>query len=171
MSGSRSPEDVARGVFAALDRRDLAGVAAYLGSDDVQDFVPIGVQTGRRAVLDVFAELFAAVPDLSMEVEEVLVQGNRACVRWRLRGTFAGRSFQGIEATGRPLDIRGADAMIEVIDGLIVANTIFYDGAGFARAIGLLPAQGSRAERLLIGAFNIRTRLAGSVRNAIRRAD
>jgi ketosteroid isomerase-like protein len=164
-----STESVARGVFAALDRRDLTGVASYLREDDVQDFLPIGVRTGRSAVLAVFAELFAAIPDLRMEVEDILVQGDKACVRWRLRGTFSAGSFQGIRATGRPLDIRGADAAIEVTDGLIARNTIFYDGAGFARAIGLLPVQGSLAERLLIGTFNLRTRLVGLGRVLLRR--
>jgi hypothetical protein len=85
--------------------------------------------------------------------------GDRACVRWRLRGTFTGEPFQGILATGRPIDIRGADATIHVKDGLIAANTIFYDGATFARQVGLLPDAGSPLERLLLAACNARTRL------------
>jgi ketosteroid isomerase-like protein len=152
-------EEVARAVFAALARRDLAGVGAYLRPDDVQNFVPLGVRRGSPAVLDVFAELFAALPDLSMEVEDVVADENRACVRWRLRGTFTGGPFQGILATGRPIDLRGVDAMIEVADGLITANTIFYDGLAFARAVGVLPAQDSAATRWLIRFVNLRTRL------------
>ncbi len=166
MSSSRTPgtpapgaEEVARGVFAALARRDLPGVESYLAVDDVQEFVPIGTRTGRAAVLAVFEELFTAIPDLDMQVEDVLVQGDRACVRWRGRGRFTAGSFAGIRATGRRVDIRGADAMIEVRDGRIVRNTIFYDGAAFARDVGLLPARGSLGEKLLIGAFNVRTRL------------
>jgi hypothetical protein len=38
-------------------------------------------------------------------------------------------------------------------------NTIYYDGASFARQIGMLPAQGSRVDRSVIGAFNVSTRL------------
>lgn len=155
----RSAEDVARGVFAALDRRDLGDVASFLAEDDAQDFVALGRRTGRAAVLAVFEELFAAVPDGRMQVEEVLVQGDRACVRWCFQGTFSGAPFHGILATGRPIEIRGADAAIRVVDGQIRANTIFYDGASFGRQVGLLPAAGSSLERLLIGVCNARTRL------------
>jgi ketosteroid isomerase-like protein len=156
---ARSTEHVARGVFAALDRRDLVGVAEFLAEDDVQDFVPIGLRRGRAAVVAVFAELFAAVPDSRMTVEEVLVGDDRACVRWRLSGTFTGEPFQGILATARPIDLRGADAVIEVKDGLISLNTIFYDGAAFARQVGVLPGAGSPLERLLIAGCNLCTRL------------
>jgi ketosteroid isomerase-like protein len=159
VTGERSTEEVARGIFAALDRRDLDEVSDYLAVDDVQLFVPTGVRTGRQAVLAVFEELFSALPDSRMEVQEVLVQGDHACVRWRLRGSFTAGSFGGIIATGRLIDILGADAFMTVRGGLITANTIFYDGAAFARAVGLLPASGSASERLLIGAFNLRTRL------------
>jgi steroid delta-isomerase-like uncharacterized protein len=161
---ARDAGSVARGVFAALAEHDLAAVAAYLAEDDVQCFLPIGVRRGRAAVVAVFAELFAAIPDLEMDVEDVLVEGDRACVRWRARGTFTGAPFQGIQATGGRIEIRGTDAMIEVRDGRIVQNTIFYDGAAFARQVGLLPAQGSRLERLMIGAFNLRTRLVRPLR-------
>jgi len=154
----RPAEEVARDVFAALDRRDLGGVAALLAEDDVQDFVPLGIRRGKEEVLAVFEELFVAVPDSRMEVEDVVAQGDRACVRWRFTGTFSGAPFQGILATGRRIDLRGADASIRVRDGRIVANTIFYDGASFARQVGLLPPAGSLRERLLIGMRNLYTR-------------
>jgi hypothetical protein len=39
-------------------------------------------------------------------------------------------------------------------EGKLRHNTIYYDGAGFARAVGMLPGQKSVAERALFGAFN-----------------
>ncbi len=43
--------------------------------------------------------------------------------------------------------------------GLVIENTIYYDGAGFARQIGMLPAQGSKGDRAMTVAFNTLTRL------------
>jgi hypothetical protein len=43
---------------------------------------------------------------------------------------------------------------------LIRHNTIYYDGAGFARQIGMLPSLGSRADRMLVSLFNAKSRLA-----------
>ena len=64
--------------------------------------------------------------------------------------------------------------VMEIADGFIQHNTIYYDGATFARQIGMLPPQGSRADRALISAFNARTRArqrraAGRQRRAARR--
>jgi hypothetical protein len=72
--------------------------------------------------------------------------------------------FQGIRPTGRRVEIRGADIM-EISGGLIQHNTIYYDGAAFARQIGMLPSQGSRADRALISAFNAKTTLSGRYRD------
>jgi ketosteroid isomerase-like protein len=155
----RSAEETARGVFAAIDAHDLEAIAGFFHPDDVQEFVPIGVFSGRQAVLGVFAELFRAFPDLRMEIEHVMADERGAYVRWRAVGTFSGAPYQGIQPTGRPVEMRGVDGYIEVEHGLIRRNMIFYDGAGFARAVGLLPARGSRLERALLTAFNLRTRL------------
>jgi hypothetical protein len=43
---------------------------------------------------------------------------------------------------------------MEIRDGLIVDNTIYWDNAGFARQVGLLPPQGSRADRAMLRSFN-----------------
>ena len=61
--------------------------------------------------------------------------------------------------------MRGVD-YVELEDGLIRRNTVYYDGASFARDIGMLPPQNSMAERGLYGAFNGLTQL----RRALRRA-
>lgn len=53
--------------------------------------------------------------------------------------------------------MRGVDCM-EFEGGLLRHNVIYYDGAGFAREVGLLPAQGSGAEKAMTGAFNALTR-------------
>jgi len=155
----RTPEEAARGVFAALDAHDLDAVREFLADDDEQEFVPVGAFTGGDDVVGFFRELLAAFPDLEFHVEDVVADDRAAAVRWRLEGTFTGAPFQGLQAPGRRIVVRGADAMIVVSDGRIMANTIFYDGAAFARAVGLLPARGSLPERLLIELFNTRVRL------------
>jgi glyoxylase-like metal-dependent hydrolase (beta-lactamase superfamily II) len=107
-----------------------------------------------------FGELFAAVPDFALRVETTIAEGDRAAVRWSATGTFAGEaSYQGIAPTGGPIAIHGLD-LLEVRDGLIVHNDGFPDGMGFARQIGMLPAQGSTAEARVLRAFNAKTRAA-----------
>lgn len=78
--------------------------------------------------------------------------------------SFTGGPFQGIAPTGRRVEIRGVDVM-EISDGLIQRNTIYYDGASFARQIGLLPGLGSRADQAMLAAFNAKTSLSQRARD------
>ena len=78
--------------------------------------------------------------------------------------TFTGGPFQGITPTGRRVYIRGVDVM-EIADGLIQHNTIYYDGATFARQIGSPPGLGLCADQALLAAFNVKTTLSQRARD------
>jgi hypothetical protein len=43
---------------------------------------------------------------------------------------------------------------MEIADGLVRHNTIYYDGASFARQIGMLPRAHSMADRAMTSTFN-----------------
>jgi hypothetical protein len=64
----------------------------------------------------------------------------------------------GLPATGRRMSIRGIDVW-QFRDGLIWRYEAIYDFAAVGRQLGLLPARGSRAESLMIGARKLRARL------------
>jgi steroid delta-isomerase-like uncharacterized protein len=124
----------------------------------VVDIVPIGVFRGRQAIVDFFLEVFAAVPDLETTVTRVAASETLAAVEWRMQGNFTGASFQGIDPTGKHVELRGLD-MMEIEDGATVSNTAYYDGAEFARQVGMLPPEGSGAERTMKTAFNAVTKV------------
>ena len=48
--------------------------------------------------------------------------------------------------------------------GQLKSNTIYIDGLAFARQIGLLPREGSVADRLIEASFNARTDVTTLVR-------
>ncbi len=79
-----------------------------------------------------------------------------------MTGTFTGAPFQGIEPTGRTVQLRGVD-LIEIADGKNVTNTAYYDGMAFARGAGMLPPQDSGAERAMKSALNAATKLRRAV--------
>lgn len=158
-----APTQVAAALFDALQARDLDAHGALLHDDVVDDFVAIGVLRGPAAVRAFFDELFAAVPELRLQVRQISGADGGAVVQWELTGTFDGGSFQGIHATGRRLHLRGVDVM-RIEDGKLRHNTIYYDGLAFARQVGLLPAEGSRGDKALTTVFNLRTDLVGAVR-------
>ena len=150
-------EAVVREAFAALDAHDLDRFRALLHPDAEDRFLAIGTFTGREAVVGFFKEMFAAVPDARLEIRRVVAADDVVAVEWTMRGTFSGASFQRIRATGKPIEIEGVD-VVEVRDGLQYRNSIYYDGATFARQIGMLPPLGSLGDRTLLALFNARSR-------------
>ena len=155
-------ESTARRYFAALADRDPGAAAKVWDPNGVDDVVPLGIYRGPDAIRAFFDEMFAAMPDARFSVERVVADDESAAVQWRAAGTFTGEPFQGIEATGRRVDLRGIDCL-EIVDGKIVHNTGVFDGAAFARQIGLLPPEDSGADRAMRAGFNTVTKLRRSV--------
>ncbi|SRR6266700_1498203 len=158
-----APEEVARAVFAAIAGKELDRIVPYLHDDVVDDFVAVGTFRGPAEIRGFFDEIFRAFPDFELEVLRIVADDRAAAVQWRARGTFTGAPFQGIQATGRRVEIPGADVM-EIEDGRIRHNTIYYDGASFARAVGLLPRRDSAVDRGMLSSFNAVTRLRSKLR-------
>ena len=125
----------------------------------------MGILRGRDEVRDFFDGLMKAVPDLEVIVDRTVREKDTVAVQWRMQGTFSGGPlFNGVQATGGPLRLRGCD-VIDVKDGLIVRNSAFQDGLELARALGMMPPQDSPAERAMIGAFNAATKVRAAVRD------
>jgi steroid delta-isomerase-like uncharacterized protein len=165
-----TPLKVARAIFAALSKKELDTAFAFIGNETVDDFVASGEVRGKPAIRRFFDELFVAFPDFEMTTERIIADRSTAVVQWHAAGTFSGGSFQGIEATGKHVEIRGVDVM-EVTEGQVRHNTIYYDGASFARQIGMLPHSGSGTDKAVLSVFNTVTRLRQQISERSRRND
>jgi steroid delta-isomerase-like uncharacterized protein len=158
----KAVETHARSYFEAVANRDTGAMVEHWSEDGVNDLVPLGPLRGHGEITTFFRELFAAVPDLETAVTRVVAGEHQAAVEWRMTGHFSGGPFQGVDATGRRIDMRGLD-LLEIEDGKIVGNTAYYDGMAFARQIGLMPPQDSSAEQAMKSAFNAATRVRRAV--------
>jgi steroid delta-isomerase-like uncharacterized protein len=152
-----------REIFRALfDDRDLSDPYRYWSDDSVDHFLAAGKTVrGAEALAQWFRDLFAAVPDWKVEIENTVDDGDRqVVVQWHATGTFDGDSaFLDVEPNGRALEIRGVDVIRMDENGKVATNTVYYDGADFARQIGMLPARDSAADRAMLRAFNGATKL------------
>ncbi len=158
---TRSPGQLAREMFEALfERRDIDAVRPFWTDSTVDHFLALGFDArGPEQIAAFFAELHAAIPDMKMTIENIVEDDRHAVVQWHATGTFDGAPFQGVEPTGGRIELRGCDAFRFTEDGKVDVNTIYYDGAEFARQIGMLPARDSTADRALLAGFNARVRL------------
>ncbi|MCU0257903.1 MAG: ester cyclase [Solirubrobacteraceae bacterium] len=158
----QAPSQLARSVFHRIfDERDLSDPSAFWTEDSVDHFLAAGrTVRGPAALAAWFTDLFAAAPDWQMEIENIVDDGDRqAVIQWRGTGTLTGAPFLGIAPNGRRIEIRGVDVMRFDAGGRIASNTVYYDGAEFARQLGMLPRRDSRLDRLSLAAFNAVSRL------------
>src|SRR5215212_11225964 len=92
-SQSLSLGERAREIFGAIfDDRDLADPYRYWRDDSVDHFLAAGRSVrGAEALAQWFRDLFAAVPDWKVTVEDTVVDGDRqVVVQWHATGTFDG---------------------------------------------------------------------------------
>ena len=164
----RTPEDTVRSYFDAVIARDPDAMAEHWADEGIEEILPVGIFRGPDEVRAYFTELFTAIPDTDFTVERVLAQDQNVLVQWRLAGTFSGGPLMGVEPTDRRIELRGLD-WLEVEGDKIVRNTAFADGAALARGMGLLPPQGSAAEKAMFGAFNAFTKARGAVSDVLSR--
>src|SRR3954464_299905 len=164
---TRTLSERTRDIFSAIfDDRDLSDPYRYWTDESVDYFLAAGREVrGAHALAQWFRDLFAAVPDWKLEVENTVDDGERqVVVQWHATGTFDGAPFLGLEPTGRRLDIRGCDVIVLDDDFKVVTNTVYYDGAEYARQVGLLPPRDSAADRAMLAAFNGLTKLKARLR-------
>jgi steroid delta-isomerase-like uncharacterized protein len=159
---TRTLSERAREIFSAIfNDRDLSDPYRYWTDESVDYFLAAGREVrGAQALAQWFRDLFAAIPDWSLEIENTVDDGDsQVVVQWRATGTFTGAPFLGVEPNGRHVDIRGCDVIRVDEHGKVVTNTVYYDAAEYARQIGMLPPRDSAADRVMLAAFNGATKL------------
>jgi steroid delta-isomerase-like uncharacterized protein len=112
-------------------------MALYAQTYEGTDVGEANPQRGPEAVRQMVTRYLRAFPDLEFIEQETIVQGQRAVLMWKARGTHRG-PLMNIPATNRLTEIRGV-WLLTVKDGKITHETSIWDVAGFLRSIGLLP--------------------------------
>jgi steroid delta-isomerase-like uncharacterized protein len=157
-----TPRTVATTLFARLDEHDIAALRGLFKAD-THERLPDGTRTGGEEITAWYEQLIAAAPDFRIQVVSLVEGGEEVFVRWKATGTHTGAPFQGIAASGSAFEVDGVDHLV-VRDGRIASNFVIFDQMQFARAVGVLPVDGSTPDRAMRAAFNAKTRLVERVR-------
>ena len=152
-------EALMRDYLAAWNARDAARIASFFSEDAVYDDRGAGeVARGRAAIAEHAARVHAGFPDLHFELVRAAHGDDFTAGEWRSRMTHAGE-FEGLAATGRSVESAGVDVATLDRKDQIVHLASYYDGAAIMRALGLLPARGSRTERGLASLASVLSRV------------
>jgi steroid delta-isomerase-like uncharacterized protein len=125
---------------------DLDACMVLYAGDAVQRMHD-GTFEGVDAIRDRLARDLDAFADAKYVVDSFFAQGDRFADEWTFTGTNTGplRLPDGTEvpATGRRVEIRGME-YVEVRDGKIVVDNLYYDFMAAVVQLGLVP-QGAPA--------------------------
>ena len=94
---------------------------------------PPGAPPGPQAVAAVVAMFRAAFPDLTIEIDELVAEGDKVCARATTRGTHRGTIF-GLAPTGKTVTMTGL-TMVRIVDGRLVESWVKNDVAGLMRQL------------------------------------
>ena len=132
----QDPEALVGLIADGLHYTDPAWPEAMRSADDVRRFT---------------AACWRAMPDMSFSEPLGLFvsdDGSSACAPWHMTATLTGPfDPPGYAPTGDRIELDGVD-VFELRDGKIARLSTVYDAMEIGRAIGLIPARGSRAERM-----------------------
>jgi steroid delta-isomerase-like uncharacterized protein len=82
-------------------------------------------------------ELRAAYPDLHVDVQDVLIDGDQCATRWVMGGTSRGE-YRGLPATGKSFVMTGI-TIDKFAGDRVVEEWINYDLLGTLQQMGVLP--------------------------------
>jgi steroid delta-isomerase-like uncharacterized protein len=127
-----------RKAYELISAGDLDGFGALIADDFVEHEVEPGAAPTKDGVLEFFASLRTAFPDLRMDVEDVIVGDDKGVARVRTTGTHR-NEFMGIPATGKPVDMQIIDIMRFDAAGLVVEHWGIADNLAMLQQLGVAP--------------------------------
>jgi predicted ester cyclase len=127
--------NVAEAFAAALSAHDIDAFAALFADDYAQHQhsaaapPPPAGMTAKQATRAYFAARIAALPDLRVTAEPVVVAGDFLAANFTYGGTHTGAPYFGVPPSGRAISFNSCD-ILQVRDGLIIAHWGAADIAG-----------------------------------------
>ena len=95
---------------------------------------------GREAYEELIGQYRSAMPDMTVEVEESFVAGDRVALRFEITGTHDGE-LMGIEPTGTAVHGEGL-AIAHFSDGKVVEVWEYADQLGLLQQLGVVSLPG-----------------------------
>ena len=92
-----------------------------------------------------FASMYhSAFPDVHIEIEDQLAEGDKVASRWVANGTHEG-DLMGIAPTGNQVEVAGM-TIDRIADGKIAETWDNYDAMGMMQQLGVVPSPEQQAQ-------------------------
>jgi steroid delta-isomerase-like uncharacterized protein len=140
MTAATNRELLKRFYDEGWNANNLAVYDELVTEDFVDHQAMHGLPPGREGFKQLNVMFRSAFPDVWVDVEGIIAEGDMVSCRWTSTGTHQGDLF-GIPATGRSVKVT-ATVLYRVADGRLAEGWINRDDLGMMRQLGVIPAPG-----------------------------
>ena len=134
--GSNSFKHLVEKWAEAYNSHNADAIAELYHDDAVNTQIPYPSPVqGREGIRAVYKKTFQAFPDIRLEVEKLLENGDGAAIEWVFKGTMSG-DFAGHPPTGRGFNMRGCEAF-QFREGKIISQHGYWDKQTMFSQLGI----------------------------------
>jgi len=125
--------------LAVQQRRDPVGLAQFYAIDGHVESPMYGTLIGRPAIEDAYRAFFTSFPDVSFDVEQIVIEPPDIALFGVFTATHVNEFF-GLSGTNRHIDFRGS-RLFHMNGDLIERERRIYDFTGILVQVGVLRAK------------------------------
>jgi predicted ester cyclase/heme-degrading monooxygenase HmoA len=134
MNTTQNNKEVIRTIYEeCLNKRNMAPLKELIS----EEYTGIKGKKGAAAFQEPVGELIAAFPDVQWSLTELIGDGDKVAVTWKLQGTHT-TPFQHHAPTGKIVTNDGT-AVFEFKNGKVTGSRLLTDRLGFLQQLDALP--------------------------------
>jgi predicted ester cyclase len=128
-----------RSAYERISAGDISGFGDLVADDFVEHEEIPGLTATKDGMLEYFGLLLSAFPDMRMDVEDLMADGDKTVARVRATATHDGE-FMGIPPTGERVTMQLIDIMRFDEGGLVCEHWGVADMLSLMQQLGAVPA-------------------------------
>src|SRR5262249_26807746 len=128
-----------RSTYERINAGNISGFGDLVADDFVEHEEIPGLPATKDGMLEYFGLLLSAFPDMRMDVEDLMADGDKTVARVRATATHDGE-FMGVPPTGKQVEIQLIDIMRFDGDGFVCEHWGVADMLSLMQQLGVVPA-------------------------------
>ena len=137
MSAEENKALLRRLVDEGLHKKNLGIMDELISPNFVNHSAPAGIPPTRDGYRQYVEMLLASFPDIYLDIEDLIAEGDKVVVRYTVRGTHQG-SFMGLPPSGKQFSFTGIGIQ-RIVDGKFVERWEQADTLGLLQQLGVIP--------------------------------
>ncbi len=131
-------KEIAKNGYAQMAAKNMDAFIKLLTPNFVDHNPEPGQKPGVEGVREAFDHMFAAFPDMTIQVDQLVAEGDLVTAKVTMTGTQDG-PFHGMPASGKQFRIEGFD-MLRLVDGKVSERWGVFDNLSMMMQLGAIPS-------------------------------